>query len=151
MLKWSIFTKLTGFLCSYLPYIANNYECLGYYMPLYNDCTSSSFLVILWPWVKITVIHSGYQNIKFNHVYHQIKFERNWFVSVQTQEVNKLTAGLFSLNIGWTTQNEYEIQTNKSQQHDTLHPNPVITLGDHWHRSFCCLASLWLLIEVKVT
>ena len=60
MRKWSMSTALKEFLYSHLPYIINHCKRLGYFIPFYtkNDYTSSRFLLIRWPSVKVKVIHT---------------------------------------------------------------------------------------------
>ena len=60
MLNWSIYAILIGLLWCHLAYIINPLQMLGILHDTLqqNDCTSSSFPVILWPWVKIKVIQT---------------------------------------------------------------------------------------------
>ena len=59
MLKRSIFAALTGLLHSHIPYLCSQPSRTSKLLNTtlqQNDCTNSSFLVIMWPGIKLQIL-----------------------------------------------------------------------------------------------
>ena len=82
MLIWSILASLTGLLWSHLPYTNHHgtFELLRA-TSQQNDCTSSNFAIILWPWVKVKVIQTGIilKSLVVSSIISSLK--KKWFTS----------------------------------------------------------------------
>ena len=90
MLKWSIFTILTGFLCSHLPHIINHCEYLSYFIPWYNRMITQVQAVLDSVTLREGTGHSHwYQNVECSHAYHHTKCERDQFILYISQNASQ--------------------------------------------------------------
>ena len=70
----------------HLSYTINYCESLSYFLPLYNRMTSQPHTISQHVTLREYQSHfHWYQNVEYSHFYHRIKFERNWFITLQTQ------------------------------------------------------------------
>ena len=129
MPSWSIFAILTGLLWSHLPHTINHCWCFRYVMLLYNRMTAQipSFLVTLWQWVNVKVI-----NVEFSHIYHKIKLERNWFISLQTlANIKHIPCNIIEVEFSPLSIN-YAVKVYMSLNRPTHHGSILNFIQFHW-------------------